>query len=100
MKYIRHFIGSLFMMAGISLALSALFSLCQLLLSLASVCDPPTWQKFFGGAIVLFIIFFLNGCFQVLLYYIRCRRDPVFKQVNLKSGLSWRDYKRLKKEKR
>lgn len=74
MKYILHFLGSLLIMAGLSLALSALFCLCQWLLSLTTVCDAPTWHKFFGGAIVLFGFFFLYGCYRVVKYYIRERR--------------------------
>lgn len=76
--------------------ISAVFCAIQWVLSLLSFCSKPTLSKFVWGAVVLFAVLFLYTCYTTAMTMFRFRKDPVFKDAHLKTGISWRDYKRLK----
>ena len=99
MKNIISFITTLLIIAAQSVALSALFCLAQWLLSLFGVCNVPTWHKFVWGGVGLFCLFFIYSCYTTFITMYRFYKDPVFKEMNLRMGITWKDYKRFRKTK-
>ena len=99
MKNLLSFIGTLAIIAFQSIVVSAFFTLCKWLLSLLGLCNAPTWFNFVGGAAILFSVLFLYSVGNTCITLYRYNKDPVFKEANLKVGLSWKDYKALKKQK-
>jgi hypothetical protein len=69
MKNLIHLLQTLLMIAGSSLAISGVFCGIQWLLSLAHVCDAPTWIRFFGGAAGLAILFVVLGLRGVMKHF-------------------------------
>ena len=96
MKSFISFIGTLLRISVISLVVSAIFWAAQWLLSLMSICSKPNLGKFIGGAIAIFTILFLYSIIQTAITLYRFHKDPVFKDTHLKTGMSWKDYKRFK----
>ena len=98
MRNFRSVIGTLVVIMVQSVALSALFSAIQWLLSIASICERPTWVKFAYGSLGLFLVLFVLYAFKTGITLYRYHKDPVFKDANLMTGISWNDYKRLKSD--
>ena len=96
MKNILHILGTLLYLAFISLALSAFFSFCKWLLSLASVCGTPTWGNFWGGALALFAFFFLRSCFDVIRSLYKSKKDPHYKRA-FEAGIPYNEYNNCRK---
>ena len=96
MKHILHFLGTLSYLAFISLALSAFFSFCKWLLSLASVCGTPTWGNFWGGALALFAFFFLRSCFDVIRSLYKSKKHSYYKKA-YEAGIPWSEYNYCRK---
>lgn len=99
MKNLLSFIGTLVIIAIQSIAISAFFALCKWLLSLFGICDAPTWLHFLGGTATLFAVLFLYSVGKTAITLYRYHKDPVFKDVNMSTGLGWNDYKRLRNNK-
>jgi hypothetical protein len=59
MRNLAIFLGTVLRMAVFSALISAVFCGIQWLLSLASICDAPTWDKFFLGGAAIFIVWFI-----------------------------------------
>lgn len=66
MKNLLHFLTTLLMFAGISIALSGIFTGGKWILSKMSICEPATFKDFLYGAIGLFVIMILLGIWSVI----------------------------------
>ena len=63
--------------------------------SLLGWCGRPTWlYDFLGGALGVFVLLVAFNGIAIVVHFIRCWRDPVFKDASERSGMRWRDYKR------
>ena len=100
MKGLASFIGTLLITALQSAVLSAIFCLIQWLLSLIGLCNTPSWNKFLWGGVALFCFLFLLYSYKTIITLYRYYKDPVFREANLKMGISWKDYKRLRGNKK
>ena len=58
------------------------------------------WWQFLGGACGFFFLWFLLSCYQTIIALYRMHKDPVFRDAHLRTGITWSEYKRLKKEKK
>lgn len=82
--------------AALGAAVSALFCLFKWIGSLMSLCGAPTWSNFIGGGVGISAFLFLLDMFSTARYAVRCKRDPVFKEMSDRAGVEWKDYQRLK----
>lgn len=96
MKNLISFLGTIAIIVLQSLVISAVFTLGKFLLSLLNVCDTPTWIDIVGGASGLFVLFFLYSVGKTAITLYRYHKDPVFKELNMTTGMSWEDYQKLK----
>lgn len=97
MKTAPLFILQLLRMASLSLIISAVFILLKWIASLLSISDPPTWLNFWAGAAAIFVLWFICSVAQTIITFYRFSNDPAFKEAHLRTGISWRTYKHLKK---
>ena len=63
---------------------------------LLSWIEKPTWLNVIGMAILLWVIMVIKGLVSVCMFIYRCHKDPVFKRAAIQTGISWKDYKRLR----
>ena len=96
MKGLVGFAGTLLITVLQSAILSALFCLIQWLLSLTGLCSIPSWHKFLFGGLALFCFLFLLYSYNTIITLYRYHKDSVFREANIRTGISWRDYKRLR----
>lgn len=82
----------------LSIVLSLIFSGCKWLLSLFSICEPPTWRNVLGGALALWLMAYIYSLICSIILKYHYLKDPVFEDCNITAGISWTDYKRFKKE--
>ena len=76
--------------------LSAVFTGMKALCYLLGWCGKPGWTDFLGGALGL-IAFFLLWRAGHTLYYMRLyKKNPVFREAHLNTGITWREYKKIK----
>lgn len=66
----KDFLADIIRMAVISLVISAFFIGVQWLLSILSLCNPPTWLKFWCGAAGIFAVWFLFAAYHVVKHFI------------------------------
>lgn len=85
--------------AIIALVISGVFTLIKWLLSLASVCSNPTWKGFLFVALGIWSLNYIYSVISVIILKYHYLKDPVFEDLNLTTGLSWREYQRFKREK-
>ena len=97
MKNFVSFMGTLLITALQSVALSAFCWCVQWVLNHVGLSDmEATMGKFLWGSACFFIILFLlYGATTALTMY-RMHKDPIFKDAHLRTGMSWKDYQRLK----
>lgn len=69
----------------------------RFILSLLSVCDTPTFWNIASCAIGIFLFMVLCGLYNVCLMAYRGHKDPLFKEMHIRTGISWENYKRLRK---
>lgn len=97
MRYLVSFLGTLLRIALQSVALSALFIGVLWVLHIAGLSDREvTWLKFLFGAIGIFILLTLYAVLTTATTLYRMHKDPAFKDAHLMTGISWKDYKRIK----
>lgn len=99
MKYLYSFIGTLLIIALQSIAMSAFCALCKWLYSLCGHCDAPTWIDFIVGAIGFYVILFIYAAVKTAITMYRFHKDPIFMDMNLRVGITWKEYKRFVKNK-
>lgn len=97
MKYIIHIFGTFTRVAIISFIISLLFGGLHYLGYLLSWTGKPTWANILGMTVFLWTILIVKGICSVLLFIYHCNKDPNFKRAAFQTGISWSDYKRLKK---
>lgn len=96
MKYLLHFIGTIIRAAICSLIVATLYGSLRYLGYLLSWVEKPTIVNILGMALILWIIMLLRGVISVAIFIYHCCKDPNFKQATFQTGISWRNYKRLK----
>ena len=74
---------------------SAFFCFCQWIGGLFSLCSGPTWGKFLYGGLGVFALLFILNMIGAIRHLVRCRRDPVYKDMSERTGISWEDYQKL-----
>lgn len=94
-KNISSFFGTIAIIIMQSLVISAFCSIFQWFLSLIGVSSKPTWDDFLWGSVGFFIFLFISSVFMTCLTLYRYHKDPVFKDANLRLGLSWREYNKI-----
>ena len=80
-----------------AIILSAVFTFGKWLLSIMHVCENPTWRDFVFGAAGLFLLFIGYRIARAIRYTYLFKKYPAFKVAYESTGISWSDYKRLKK---
>lgn len=98
MKYVLHICVTLVQCAIISLVISIAYGGLRYIAYLFSWVDKPTWFNIVGMAILLWAIMVIKGVVSVCLFVYRCHKDPIFKRAAIQTGISWKDYKRLRKK--
>lgn len=81
---------------ALAAVISAFFCLMKWIGSLLLWSKSPSWGDFLGGGIGVFVLLFLLDVFSIIRYIVRCKRDPLFKEMSERTGIQWRDYKKLK----
>jgi len=71
--------------------LSGVFSLIRLLFH-----GNVTRGQFLWGAVAIFLLLFLDYIYNWIRTIILMKKDPVFKQMTEQSGISWKDYKKMR----
>ena len=98
MKYIAHVCTTLIQCAVISLIIAVAFGGLRYIGYWLSWIEKPTWGNVIGMAILLWAIMVIKGLASVCMFIYRCHKDPVFKSAAIHTGISWKDYKRLRKK--
>jgi small-conductance mechanosensitive channel len=96
MKDLLHFMVSLIIFAVLSIIIAILFGGLMYLLHLVSIVNKPSWTNVLGMAFLLWVFMILNGLWRVAITAYRWHKDPVFKDANIKLGISWESYQRIK----
>ncbi len=87
----KELVKSLFMDAILAFGLSGVLSLIRLLFH-----GSVTRVQFLGGALVIFILLILDYIYNLVRTVLLMRRDPVFREMTKTTGISWRQYKRMR----
>lgn len=96
MRYIAHICVTLIQCAVISLVIAVAFGGLRYIGYLLSWVEKPTLLNVIGMAILLWVIMVIKGLVFVCMFIYRCHKDPVFKRAAIQTGVSWKDYKRLR----
>lgn len=96
MRYIAHICVTLIQCAVISLVIAVAFGGLRYIGYLLSWVEKPTLLNVIGMAILLWVIMVIKGLVPVCMFIYRCHKDPVFKRAAIQTGISWKDYKRLR----
>lgn len=96
MRYIAHICVTLIQCAVISLVIAVAFGGLRYIGYLLSWVEKPTFLNVIGMAILLWVIMVIKGLVSVCMFIYRCHKDPVFKRAAIQTGISWKDYKRLR----
>ena len=75
-----------------SLGISAIIS------GVRSIFTNVTWTQFFAGAAGILAFFILDWIYNLVRTLTLMKKDPIFKTMTETTGISWRDYKRMKKK--
>ena len=97
MKWIIEILRSTLIHLIYAIFYSAIFTFLQWIVSFMGLCNAPTLKKFLYGALSLFIIFYLYHISSFLITLYHMHKDPMFKEAHIKTGISWSNYKKLKK---
>ena len=101
MEKIKNFAVAILHLVTQSIIISSVFCLFKFIGHLCRLCEAPSWESFLYGAIALFIVFFIATAYKTILTMRRIKKDPIFEQMHLQTGISWKDYqyiKRLRKQ--
>lgn len=96
MRYIAHICVTLIQCAVISLVIAVAFGGLRYIGYLLSWVEKPTLLNVIGMAILLWVIMVIKGLVSVCMFIYRCHKVPVFKRAAIQTGISWKDYKRLR----
>lgn len=92
MRVFGEIIKSLLMDALWALGLSGFFSIIRIIFH-----GSVTRGQFFGGARMIFLVLVLDYIYNWVRTLVLMKKDPVFKSMTMRTGISWRDYKRMNK---
>lgn len=90
MRFVIELLKQAFRDAILALFISGVICLVRL------VFATVTANQFWGGALGVFAILALVNIYNWVRTLLLMRKDSAFKEMTLKTGISWRDYKRLK----
>lgn len=88
----KELIKAVFVDALWALGLSGLFSLIRVIFR-----GNVTRVQFLGGALVIFLFLFLDYIYNIIRTLILMKKDPIFKEMIMRTGMTWREYKKFKK---
>lgn len=74
-----------------ALALSGVFSLIRMLFH-----GFVTRGQFLWGAVGIFVLLILDYIYNWIRTLVLMKKDPLFKQMTTQTGISWREYKKIK----
>lgn len=94
--FIARLISTFIRTAIISLIIAVLFGFMRYIGYLLSWVEKPTIENILGMAAILWGIMILRGLVSVFALVYHCYKDPCFKRAVFQTGISWKDYKRLK----
>lgn len=92
MKTLGVIMKALLMDALLALGFSGVFSLIRMMFR-----GNVTRGQFVWGSVAIFLLLFLDYIYNWIHTLILMKKDPLFKQMTLQSGISWKEYKRIKK---
>lgn len=75
---------------------SAVFCLFKWFGSLIGICENVKWWDFLGGGVGLFVLFFGYKMFWIFRDMYRRKKDPVYDAMANSTGISYKDYKKLR----
>lgn len=88
---LKEFLKSIFMDVVMALVLSGVISLIRFVFH-----GNVTRTQFLGGALAIFLLLLLDYIYNWIRTLILMKKDPVFKQMTIQTGISWKDYKKIK----
>ena len=77
---------------------SAFFAFLHWLWGIIANKDTEFLGPFIRGAAGLFVIFTLYAWVSFAVEYVRLKRDPTYLRMKEHSGIKWKEYKRIKRE--
>jgi len=95
MKNLRSFLITLVIILIQSAVISAILWVCQWLLSFTGICEKPALSKLFWGGLGVYALLFIYSVVVTVVTLFRCYKDPVFKDAHLRTGISWKNYKKF-----
>ena len=98
MKNLITILSTLIRMAFVSAILSLIFSSIQRLIGLIIGKDNGFLIPFIGGSIAIFALYFFASLIKTIITLYRYKKDPIFKEANLRVGLDWETYQRIKRD--
>ena len=93
----KSFFATTFRMAVISILISLVLTVINIPILLARGKEVDFWRRFLAGAAVIFAVFFLITVVKTIIELIRYAKDPGYKDMNQRVGISWKDYQKLNK---
>ena len=88
MKNLLSFLGTELRFAIESIVLS-------LVLSIFFRHGSSYWESVLYGSLGWFAFLNIYGIISVIVYWARCKKDPVFKEMSIHGGIEWKTYKRF-----
>ena len=82
----------------LSLLVTIILFVVNFLFSLVHLARKPTIDQALFFFLAFWIILVIYNLFKSMLLAYRMKKDPVFKRVYFQAGLSWKSYKRLRKD--
>lgn len=80
----------------LAVLLSAIFTGIKAVCHLLRLCGRPGWVDFIGGALGLFVFFMIWRIGRTLYYMRLYKKYPAFKEAHLNTGITWREYGKIK----
>ena len=53
-------------------------------------------MRFLSGAAIIFVVWLVASIISTVVELVRFKKDPAYKSMKERTGISWRDYKNIK----
>lgn len=88
MKHLLHLLGTEVRFAVESFLLSLIFAIFFR-------HGHSYWETVLYGSLGWFVFLHIYGIISVIVYWARCKKHPVFKEMSIHGGIEWKTYKRF-----
>ncbi len=98
MLYIKTFFASIAIHIVQSVFFSALLWGAKWVFSLLSIGKTPGWKEFIWGSAGIFLLLFLCTTYKFIKTLYHCKKEPMFRQMHIETGISWEEYQALRRK--